>query len=84
MFSFCRPTTALDGAERAAMEQVEAFTDKRGEPLLTRFEVWEMMTWLEELGFTRSWIVDKETPPPAEPERSLPHITFGKIVCAVV
>ena len=84
VFSFCRPTTALDGAERAAMEQVEAFTDKRGEPLLTRFEVWEMMTWLEELGFTRSWIVDKETPPPAEPERSLPHITFGKIVCAVV
>jgi hypothetical protein len=85
VFSFCRPTAALDGAERAAMEQVEAFTDKRGEPLITRFEVREMMAWLEELGFTRSWIVDKETPPPpaAEPERCLPHTTFGKIVCAV-
>ena len=66
------------------MEQMEAVTNKCGEPLITRFEVREMMMWLEELGFTRSCIVGKETSPSAEPERCLPQTTFGKIVCAVV
>lgn len=86
VFSFYRPTAALSGPERAAVEQVEEFTAARGQPSISRFEIDEMMTWLAELGFARSSIIDVATIPTATAAsgRRLPGTTFGQIVCAEV